>query len=276
MLRLAAALPALLVFALAAGADEPRTITVRGHGTVKAKPDTLVLTFNAKGNAEKAADAIEKLNKNVKTLKDDLAAVLAEMKAQGAKVEDTGVSFASPGGGGGMMQVVINGMGKQEEAAAEMTATSQIRVTVPGVDAMKPEDVATLVSTLLDKGQGAAGEAVGDDGCFNVFGARAGGGSPVKFVISDKEAALSKAWDEAVRKARSRAESIASRLNLTVGGAVKVRDLSDDAAPQNDVAAAAMRMMGGKGAPGTSSGETELSVDLEVEFELKKADGEKK
>ncbi|MCC6738915.1 MAG: SIMPL domain-containing protein [Planctomycetia bacterium] len=273
MLRFAAALPALLVLALAAGAEEARTITVKGQGTVKAKPDTLVMTFAAKGKAEKAGDAIEKLNKNLKQLKDDLGAILAEKKAQGAKVEDTGVSFA-PQGGGGMMQVMLNGR-DGGDATADVTASSQVRVTVPGVDGMKPEDVAGLVSALLDKGRGAAGEAAaeGADGGFTIFGARAGGESPVRFEISDPEAALSKAWDEAVRKARARAETIASRLGLAVGGAVRVRDLSQKDAPDADPASAAMRMIAGQaGAAPACSGETELKVELEIEFELKKAE----
>ncbi|MEK7466620.1 MAG: SIMPL domain-containing protein [Planctomycetota bacterium] len=280
MLRFAAALPAVLVLALVAGADEPKTITVRGHGTVKAKPDTLVMTFHAKGSAEKAADAIEKLNKNLKTMKDDLAAVLADRKVQGAKIEDSGVCFAGAQGASGQVQVIWNGGGNQVEAGAnpETNASSEIRVTIPAVDAMKPEDVATLVSALLDKGQATASDEA-NDGCFNVFGVTYGGGSPVSFTISDPESQLSKAWDEAVKKARTRAETIASRLGLAVGGAVKVRDLSDDGAQDKSAAATAMNwvaLRAGRAGTPVSSGETELSVALEVEFELKRAEGEKK
>jgi uncharacterized protein YggE len=278
MLRFAALLPALLVLATAVGAEEPRTITVRGHGTVKAKPDTLVMTFNAKGSAEKAADAIEKLNKNLKTLKDDLAAVLADKKVQGGKIEDSGVSFAGAPNATGAVQVLWNGGNNQVETAAPEThASSEVRVIVPAVDAMKPEDVATLVSSLLDKGQANACEDP-NDGCFDVFRASRGV-SPVKFTISDPDAQLSKAWDEAVKKARTRAETIASRLNLTVGGAVKVRDLSEDGGDDKSPAAAALNwvaLRSGQATSAVSSGETELSVELEVEFELKKADGEKK
>ncbi|KAF0241165.1 MAG: hypothetical protein FD180_4597, partial [Planctomycetota bacterium] len=212
MLRFATALPAVLVLALVAGADEPKTITVRGHGTVKAKPDTLVMTFQAKGSAEKAADAIEKLNKNVKTMKEELTAILADKKVQGAKVEDSGVSFAGSPNAAGRVQVVWAGGGNQVEVAgaSDTNASSEIRVTVPAVDAMKSEDVAMLVSALLDKGQVSCGEEA-NDGCFeNVFGVNYGGASPVRFTISDPEAQLSKAWDEAVKKARTRAETIAS------------------------------------------------------------------
>ncbi|MCE9581917.1 MAG: SIMPL domain-containing protein [Planctomycetes bacterium] len=267
MRRFAAALPAVLCLALLAHADDPKTITVHGKGTARAKPDVLVVTFHASGKAEKAADAVAKLKEKLTALKADLESVLKEKGAQAAKVVDSGLAFPGTAAGGGMAQMMVwNGGNPPDAQAAEVSATSEVRVTVPGVDAMKNEEVAALVSALLDKG--GAETAAGNCG-LNVFTGRMGGASsPVHFTFSDIEAAQSKAWDEAVKKARARAETIASRLGLVVGGAVKVRDLSDGDAGEK----AAVAVMGGGRAPGVSSGEAELSVELEVEFELTKAD----
>lgn len=272
MNRMAAAFPVVLCLALFAGADEPKTITVHGKGTARAKPDLLVVTFNASGKAEKAADAADKLREKVRALRAALEASLKEKGAQKGTVEDSGISFATANPGGGMAQVMVfNGNAQHDDAAGEMTASSEVRVTVPGVDAMKNEDVATLISALLDKGTASGCETAAGDARLNVFMGRMGGGSsPVHFAFSDIETAQSRAWDEAVKKARARAEAIASRLGLEVGGAVKARDLSDGG-PQEKTAEAALGWMAGTAgkSEGTSSGETELKVELEVEFELK-------
>lgn len=281
MPRFTAVVPALILsMALAAGAEEPKTITVRGKGSVKAKPDILTLTIGATGKAEKAADATTKLKKKLETLEAELKAVLKEKGVEGATVEDSGVTFCSGSCGAGQT-VQIMGRGGMaiagEEGEQEMTATSEVTVTVTKVDKMASEDLATLVSALLDKGNASDGDQNEQmmTGQMRMFQAQMS--SPVQFSFSDPEAALNKAWDEAVKKARARAEAIASRLGLTVGGAVRVRDLSDrDDSSAKQAANLAIFYLAQNGKRAGASSDTELGVQLEVEFELKRADGEKK
>lgn len=276
MPRHLAVLPMFLALSLAARADEPHTITVRGRGTVSARPDTLVMTFDAAGKAEKAADAIAKLRAKSDGLRTALNDVLKEKGQLNASIADTGLAWGGMGGAG-EAQVFLGGMGGNRETAAETTVSTQLKVTVPGIDKMPPEELALLVSTLLDKGSDAgSGEATAAGNAATVWISRAygggGGSSPVQFTFSDPDAAVEKAWDEAIARARKRAEMIASKLGLTIGDAVRVRDAAaaTSAETQANPYAVAMAMFGAAAGKSTSSGEIELSAEVEVEFELKK------
>ncbi|MBI2921859.1 MAG: SIMPL domain-containing protein [Planctomycetes bacterium] len=276
MSRHLAILPLFVALSIAARAEEPHTITVRGRGTVSARPDTLVMTFDASGKAEKAADAIAKLRAKSDTLRTSLNDALKEKGQLNASIADTGLAWGGAGGAG-EAQVFLGAMGGNREAAAETTVSTQLKVTVPGVDKMPSEELALLVSTLLDKGTDAgSGETAAGANAATVWITRAyggGGGGPVQFTFSDPDAAVEKAWDEAIARARKRAEMIASKLGLTIGDAVRVRDAAAGPSPEspsNPYAVAMAMFSAAGGGKTTSSGEVELSAEVEVEFELKK------
>jgi len=270
MPRLFAVTALLLAAAVACRAEDRNTITVKGKGTVSVRPDRLVLVFGAKGDAEKAADAVEKLRKKSKDIREAIDAVLKNTSLN-ATVGDSGVTISPPASQNPMIMMG----GNKDEAAGNIVAQTEIEIRVPGVDAMKPGELEEVITTLLDKAVEAGADIASAGAGFNVFMQAAGGATGVFYEFSNFEASVDKAWDEAVRKARERAESISRRLGLTVGDAVRVRDTSagetqvSESAGKNPMAAI-YGMMGSDSPRLKSSGAKELTVEIEVEFELKK------
>lgn len=266
MARLTALVPALLVCALAARAEEPHSITVRGRGTVSVRPDKLILVLGATGKAEKASDAVAKLKTKVDGIKTELNTVLKDKVQVAAAIKDSGLSFGS---GADQMQIMMGG--GREDAAAEISVTTELEVTIPGVDKMQDEDLAVIVSMLIDKATEAGAEMKPPTNRYNPWMVQ--GAAGVYFGFTDYATQVEKAWDEAVKKARDRATSIASRLGCEIGSALKVRDLTQNegAAKQANPYAAMMGMTNDEEGPKPkSSGQMDLSVEIEVEFELKK------
>jgi hypothetical protein len=239
---------------------------------VTVKPDTLVLTFGASGKAEKAEDAVTKLKSKSEAIRQALKQVLDEKKAANARVEDTGVAFGAAGGGAAGQVIFVGGMGGDENGgASETTASTQLKVTVPNIDTLASEDVSALVSAVMDKATDAGAESGAPNCGTNVWiGRGQPGGAGVSFTISDPDAQKDKAFEEAVAKARARAEKIASKLGCEVGGAVRVKDLSDGEDVKKNPAMAWVAYLAEDGGTAVStSGSTELTVELEVAFELK-------
>ncbi|KAF0247109.1 MAG: hypothetical protein FD180_48 [Planctomycetota bacterium] len=266
------AITALLAIAASTSLAEGRnTITVRGKGSVRVRPDKLVLVLGADGKAEKASDAVDKLGKKRAEIGEAIKQALEGKQGLDYKVKDSGMTF---GGAADEMAQIRMLQGQQPDAAGEMTVTTELEITVAGIDKMSDTDLAGIISALIDKTKDAGAEMKAPGNRYNPF---MGGGSAnqgVFFGFSDYEAQVEKAWDEAAKKAKERAEAIAKRLGLSVGDAVRVKDTTGEgsAAAKAVNPYAAMLGMGGDedGPKIKSSGEMEMSVEMEVEFELKK------
>jgi uncharacterized protein YggE len=266
------AIAALLAVAASISAAEDRnTITVRGKGSVRVRPDKLVLVLGANGKAEKASDAVEKLGKKRAEIGDAIKKAIEGKQGLDVKVKDSGMTFG--GGADEMAQIRMLG-GQQPDAAGEMTVTTELEITVAGIDKMADADLAGIISALIDKATDAGAEMKPPGNRYNPFMAGGSGNQGVFFGFSDYETQVDKAWDEAAKKAKERAEAIARRLGLTVGDAVRVKDVTGEgpAALKAVNPYAAMMGMGGDedGPKIKSSGEMEMTVEMEVEFELKK------
>jgi uncharacterized protein YggE len=70
-----------IVFALPAGAEDVRTITVSGEGRVSAEPDMALLRLGVSREARKASDAM-------RAASEAAAAVLAQVRASGIEARD--------------------------------------------------------------------------------------------------------------------------------------------------------------------------------------------
>lgn len=261
----------LALAASGSSAEDRNTITVRGKGSVRVRPDKLILVLGANGKAEKASDAVEKLAKKRAEIGDAIKAALDGKQGLDVKVKDSGMTFGAPADE--MAQIRMLG-GQQPDAAAEMTVTTELEITVAGIDKMADADLAGIISSLVDKTTDAGAEMKPPANRYNPFMGGGSGNQGVFFGFSDYENQVEKAWDEAAKKAKERAEAIAKRLGLTVGEAVRVKDTSGEgsAAAKAVNPYAAMLGMGDEddGPKIKSSGEMELSVEMEVEFELKK------
>ncbi|MEK7466994.1 MAG: SIMPL domain-containing protein [Planctomycetota bacterium] len=261
----------LSVAASTSAAEDRNTITVRGKGSVRVRPDKLILVLGASGKAEKASDAVAKLGKKRTEIGEAIKQALAGKQGLDAKVKDSGMTFG--GAADEMAQIRMLG-GQQPEAAGEMTVTTELEITVAGIDKMTDEDLAGIISSLVDKTTDAGAEMKPPGNRYNPFMGGGSGNQGVFFGFSDYEAQVEKAWDEAAKKAKERAEAIAKRLGLSVGEAVRVKDTTSEGPSATKALNpyAAMMGLGGDddGPKIKSSGEMEMSVEMEVEFELKK------
>ncbi len=261
----------LALAATASLAEDRNSITVRGRGTVRVRPDKLILVVGATGKAEKATDAVEKLGKKRAEISDAIKKVLDGKQGLASNVKDSGLTFG--GAVDEMAQMRMLG-GQQQEAAGETTVTTEMEITVAGIDKMADADLAAIISALIDKTSEAGAEMKAAGNRYNPFLGGGTGTQGVFFGFSDYDAQVDKAWDEAAKKAKERAEAIAKRLGLGVGDAVRVKDVTGEgsAAMKAVNPYAAMMGLGGEedGPKIKSSGEMELAVEMEVEFELKK------
>ncbi len=266
-----AAITLLAAAASASFAEDRNTITVRGKGTVRVRPDKLILVVGATGKAEKALDAVEKLGKKRAEIADAIKKVLDGKQGLVSSVKDNGLTFG--GGVDEMAQIRMLG-GQQQEAAGETAVTTEMEITVGGIDKMADADLAGIISSLIDKTTEAGAEMKAAANRYNPFMGGGSGNQGVFFGFSDYDAQVEKAWDEAAKKAKERAEAIAKRLGMGIGEAVRVKDVTGEgpAALKALNPYAAMMGMGGDedGPKIKSSGEMELAVEMEVEFELKK------
>lgn len=267
-------LAAVALAALTAGlsaAEDRNTITVRGKGTVRVRPDKLILVVGATGKAEKATDAVEKLAKKRAEIGDAIKKVLDGKKDLATSVKDNGLTFG--GGMDEMAQIRMLG-GQQQEGAGETAVTTELEITVEGIDKMAETDLAGIISALMDKTMEAGAEIKPAGNRYNPFLGGGSGTQGVFFGFTNYDAQVEKAWDAAAKSARARAEAIASRLGLAVGDAVRVKDLTGEAAAPAGAAASYLAMLGMGGDEDgpkiKSSGEQDLAVEMEVEFELKK------
>jgi uncharacterized protein YggE len=271
MSRLLAVVALAILVAGPAAAEDRNTITVRGKGTVRVRPDRLILVLGASGKAEKATDAAEKLARKRAEIGDAIKKALEGKQGLVANVKDNGLTFG--GGTDPMAQIRMLG-GQQQEGAGETAVATELEITVEGIDKMADADLASLISGLMDKTADAGAEIEAPTNRYNPFLGSGSGRQGVFFGFSNYEAQVEKAWDEAAKKARERAGAIASRLGMTVGDAVSVKDMTNQENPAAKAANPYLAMLGmvtgDEGPKIKSSGEMELAVEMEVEFELKK------
>jgi uncharacterized protein YggE len=206
-----------------------RTITVQGHGSVKAKPDTVVVDIGVQTQAAHANDALQAANTKAQVLLDTL-------KASGVAADDittTGVSLYP-----------------QYDNAGRRITGYQASNTVSA----KIRDVAGA-GKVID----AVAGLVGDE--FTV--------SNVAFTIDDPSNYEDQARTAAINDARSRAEIYAGAAGVKVGDIVQISEVQVQPPVPYVVAerAAADSAAGGSAVP-LAPGQQEISLDTTVVYQL--------
>jgi hypothetical protein len=229
-----AASTTVLPTAVAPTTSLPRTVTVVGEGTVRIKPDIA-----------RAAIGVETLGRSVKVATAEsaktMAAIIAALKSMGVSEKDIQTSGFS----------VWADRPRSPEGALTGEATyyvsNMVNVTIRDLD---------KVGELLD----AAIEA----GANSIHG--------VSFAIDQPKALQSEARQAAASDALAKAKELATLHNAEVGAVVSVSEIVGSGGGYYDSNFAAMEMMsrsalGGAGA--ISQGELELSLRLQVVYELR-------
>lgn len=212
----------------------PRTITVVGEGTVNIKPDV--------AQANIGVEVVEATVKEASSqAKDVMEAVLAALQEAGIEEKDIQTSGYSiwadrsfgPEGPGG-------------EESVRYRVSNNVFVTIRDLES---------VGSVLD----AAIEA----GANNIYG--------VNFSLDDSTAVESTARERAVQDARAKAEELAELNGVQVGNVISISEVIGQGGGffgGSFQSMAAREGLGGGGAGPISPGELELSMQLQITYEL--------
>ena len=164
----------------------PGSITVKGDGRIKVKPDTATLNIGVQATARSATEALTQANSSA-------AALIAALKAGGVDGDDiatSGLSIYPQYNQGGV-------------AVSAYQASNNVTVVVRDISQTGP---------LIDAAAGSAGEHITVGG--------------VSFFVDDVEAVMGQARAEAIDNARKRAQEYAAAAGVTVGAVRQISELS--------------------------------------------------
>ena len=209
---------------------QPRTVTVRGMGTLTTTPDQVRLGVQVHTRGESAADAMAAANAKTR-------AVLAILKAEGVDGKDiqTSRSTVSP--------VLDYQRNIQPPPIIGYTGINEFSVVFKGTLMEK-------VGAFMDK----------------AIAAGATGFGGLQYEASTQRSLEREALKKAATDARARAEVLATELEASLGKVIKVTELSTGAAPL--ARGVMMAETTGTGAP-IMTGELTVTAQVEVMFELK-------
>jgi uncharacterized protein YggE len=223
---------AFAVVSLPARADSnitPRTISVSGHGDVKAVPDEAELSA---GVVSEAATANEAVASNRKAMN----AVFAALKDQGIPDRSIQTSeFAiSPQYDQGK-----NDNGPQRIISYRVSNTVSVTVT----------DLSKL-GAVIDALAGSGSNAMGG----------------IRFTVRDPKPLRKQARTEAVKDAMDRAETFAQASGVTLG---RVTEISENGASVPRPLFRSMAVVNGLPSTPIAAGEETISADVSMTFEIK-------
>jgi len=223
------------VSAGSAAADEKR-LAVVGSGHLDLRPDVMEVAATVNGSAEMTADALKKFRANRRRGVD----AVAKLKIKGLDVKGSGVSVISNEAVQQFRQRFVGGA--QQANSGQTSFSETLTFSVNGIDHLSDEQVQDLATKILDAAKD-AGLTLGHPNDQNPYVYNYNSYRPqiVFFRLSNTEKARERALDLAAQDARTKAEQMAKRLNLTIGKAVVVRDSSSRQFPGQAVVMAGNR-----------------------------------
>ena len=165
---------------------QERSITVKGDGRIKVKPDTATFNLGVQATARTATEALTLANTSA-------TALIAALKAGGVGTDDiatSGLSIYPQYNQGGV-------------AVSAYQASNNVTVIVRDVAKAGP---------LIDAAASSAGDHITVGG--------------VSFFVDDVEAVMGAARAEAINNARKRAQEYAAAAGVSVGGVLQISEVS--------------------------------------------------
>jgi uncharacterized protein YggE len=215
----------------------PNTITVTGEGTATAIPDTATVSFGATATATDVAAAQAKVTS---TINDALASVKASgIAAADITTDSFNVSphYTSPVCPPGIMCPNTNSTITGYDVSENVTV--KIRDT-------------TKVSAVLD--------GLAKANVSNVNGPN--------FVIDDTQTVEAQARAQAIQKAQTDAQNLASQLHVRLGKIVSYSDNSSNGGVVQPMMATASAVSVGSSAPSVPVGQNTYTKDVSVTYEI--------
>ena len=209
------------------GARDPRTITVYASGVIRGIPDVMELTLGVETRARSAAEALERNS--------DLARkVLAVLKLAGVPEQDLQTSNLS-------VSPVYDDNG-----------TAVIAYAVSNIVSARIREL-DRVGAVVDAATEVAGDEIVVNGLY--------------FSFDDNTELVAKAREDAVRRARTQAEQLASAAGVELGDLLSLTESSAPIGPAREYDAA--EAASPDGAPPVNPGSQELLVDVTLVYEIR-------
>jgi len=216
--------------AAAAESGDGEGITVTGQGEVLAKPTHVEISLNASGSAELTGDALTKYRDSVRRTTE----AFAKLNLKQLKVEPLGVAIKGSGGAGGALAAQLAAARGQAAGGAkpQTDVSRSLRLTLSGIQGMPEDELMDTLGKVLDvaKDSGAA-VGSGDDSTSAIMAMMGnGGGQPssmVTFVVDNVDELREKAYQNAFKQARDRAQRLAKLAGGNVGAVLSVQESAE-------------------------------------------------
>ncbi len=229
ILILAAALLSACSGTIQFGQPQTRTVNVTGNAEVLLTPDIAYISIGVHSQAASAKDAVASSNTQTQ-------AVIDAIKAQGVDAKDIQTTNFS------VYQQTQTGPNGETGPVVFMTDNT-VYVTMRDL---------TKIGAILDAAVSA--------GANNIYG--------ITFDVQNMDAALASGRDQAMADAQSQAEQLAKAAGATLGAVQSVTYYSNTPIPMAYEKAVAAGVGGGGSVP-ISSGQLQLTVTVNVIYELK-------
>jgi uncharacterized protein len=213
----------------AEGAKILRTISISGHGEVRAVPDLAVVSIGVSTQAATAREALDINTKSMKILIDTL-------KKAGIDNRDIATSNFSVG-----PRVDYNSSNSQPPKVVGYDVNNMVTITVRNI-----EDLGELLDVAVSTGSNTI--------------------NGISFSVSKPEAMLTEARKAAVADARSKAETYAAAGGFKLGSIVTLNEGASYQPPTPYLAKAA-RAEAADAVP-IAQGEQSLTIDVSITYEI--------
>ena len=208
-----------------------RTISLSGHGEVRAVPDMAVITMGVMSSSETARAA---LDANTKAMSD----LMATLKAANIEAKDIATSNFSVN-----PRLDYGQNGGQPPKVAGYDVSNNVTVTVHKIEA---------IGSLLDKAVTSGSNQI----------------NGISFSISNPEAAMDQARIEAVKYATRKAKLYADATSTTLGSVISIIEGGGMVQPPVMLQMQARKMSADAAVP-ISQGEQVIGVDVNIAWEIK-------
>ncbi len=229
ILIIAAALLSACSGTLQFGQAQSRTVNVTGNAEVLLAPDIAYISIGVHTQAASAKDAVASSNTQTQ-------AVIDAIKAQGVDVKDIQTTNFS------VYQQTQTGQNGETGPVVFMTDNT-VYVTMRDL---------TKIGAILDAAMGA--------GANNIYG--------ITFDVQNKDAALAAGRDQAMSDAQAQASQLAKAAGASLGAVQSVTYYNNTPVPVAYEKAVPAGVGGGGSVP-ISSGQLQLTVTVNVIYELK-------
>lgn len=216
----------------AAKPQTQRTLDVSGRGTIKATPDTAIITVGVSSLADTATEAYRQTAKAA----NELAATLKQFGVKAEEIRTTELSLYPE----------YNWTQEKGQVLRGYRSATSLSVTTQDL-----EGVGLLVETMVGKGANSL--------------------QSIRFTVKDPEKLIEQATDLAVDNAMGKASRVANRMGTQVIGVLRVSVMDTGGSMERPMPAAyeTKSAMGADAAMPVFGGTSEYTVTISATFEIK-------